>query len=378
MARIRLFNPENDIMLQWPAKVTAARAHTLGANVEALRRSGSMLPVWWSERGDAIIVAEEDRGTCRTWLEDMAALFPTLSGIATATEEDTGKEGAPWGWSGDAARHLSAAGAVCPTLAELEGMRMLSHRRTSLKVMEYLKRTTNIPMPALPAEAATETEVERAARGCGGAFYMKAPWSSSGRGVVRFDSMSPRAMERARGIIRHQGSVMLEQALDGVQDFAMLYHIENGRAEWRGYSLFFNTHASYGGNLLCGDDAIEQRLADAGADRGVLHTIREATARALSEIIGTHYTGWLGVDMLLTSDGLVAPCIEVNLRMTMGVVAHYLTERILAPGVEAVYTVEPHREGRENNSPTVVDGRLTAGELMLTPPGAFDFRIRVI
>lgn len=378
MSEIRLFNPENDIMLQWPAERTISSAHTLSANVEALRRAGAMLPVWWSTPGDAVVVSAADRTHSQKWLDEMSALFPQLSHVAIASDADAGKPGAPWGWSGDAARRLINAGAECPSIAQLERMRMLSHRRTSRMVMEYLKQHSAIPLPTLPVEATTEAEAQIATAASPGGFYIKSPWSSSGRGVAQFDTMSDKALQRIRGIIRHQGSVMIEQALDGRQDFAMLYHIADGKAHWKGYSLFFNSRSSYSGNLLCDDATIEHRLVSAGADRATLVAIRDCIECALSEIIGRDYTGWLGVDMLIDRDGMIAPCIEVNLRMTMGVVAHFLAERILAPGTEATYSVEPRSTMTKNSSPTVVDGRLTAGELMLTPPeGAFDFKISV-
>lgn len=185
MPYIRLFNPENDIMLQWPAERTISSVHTLSPNVEALRRAGAMLPVWWSSPGDAVIVHDDDSLYSRKWLDEMSALFPFLSHVSIVSATDTGKPGAPWGWSGDAARRLSRAGAECPSIAQLERMRMLSHRCTSLMVMEYLKQNSTIPLPLLPTEATTVEEVQLAVASSPNGFYIKSPWSSSGRGVVQ-------------------------------------------------------------------------------------------------------------------------------------------------------------------------------------------------
>jgi hypothetical protein len=380
MNHIRLFNPENDIMLQWPTRRSAVGSHTLSAPVRALHRAGAMLPVWWADAGDAVVVDADSREACSAWLADMAKLFPRLSDVGIADAGDAGKFGAPWGWSGDAARQLSAVGAVCPDEAALERMRMLSHRRTSIAVMERLAMAMpDVQFPQSAVEVRSVDELTDVARQIGGAFYLKAPWSSSGRGVVRFDALMPKAVERAQGAIRRQGSVMVERALDAIQDFAMLFYIDNGIVEWRGYSLFFNAHAStsYGGNLLCDDTGIERRLADMGADATLLHRIASALTDIFTDLIADAYTGWLGVDMLLTRDGVIAPCVEVNLRMTMGVVAHVLTERFLAPGVEAVYSVEPRRADEKVPAPVIEAGRLVDGTLMLTPPSAFAFKISV-
>lgn len=368
-------------MLQWSTRRSAVDSHTLSAPVRALHRAGAMLPVWWADAGDAVLVDSADYEVCRAWLADMTMQFPQLREVGVADAGDVGKVGAPWGWSGDAARQLSAVGAVCPDEEALERMRMLSHRRISVEVINRLAvAMPDVQLPTPPIEARSVDELAEAARQVGGAFYMKAPWSSSGRGVVRFDGLTPKALERARGVIRRQGSVMVERALDGIQDFAMLFYAADGRVEWRGYSLFFNAHSStsYGGNLLSDDADIERRLVDKGADRVVLRRIADEMSNILAEIIADNYTGWLGVDMLLTRDGMIAPCVEVNLRMTMGVVAHVFTERYLAPGVEAIYTVEPRRDYENVGTAVVEAGRLVDGVLMLTPTGEFTFKISTV
>ena len=64
----------------------------------------------------------------------------------------------------------------------------------------------------------------------------------------------------------------------------------------------------------------------------------------LSRWLGTGYRGPLGVDMMLCRvegrDGLcVHPCVEVNLRRTMGRVAADLA-RFLAPGAKARFAID--------------------------------------
>lgn len=385
---IRLFNPENDIMLQWPA--AERRTHTLTEAVESFRCAGAMLPVWWSQGGDAVVVPDSQCDTCSRWLDEMTKLFPMLDEIKIAHEGMGELRGAPWGWSSDAARKLTPYGALCPDVDSLERIRQLSHRRTGIAVMERLHRLMpDVELPMLPIEVSAVEQLAEAFRALGGDVYMKSPWSSSGRGVVRVSALTAQIEQRAAGIIRRQGSVTLERALDGVQDFAMLFRMERGRAHFEGYSLFFNSHGtSYGGNLLASDAEIESRLVALGADRGVLHRLQTVMPDVLSDIIGDDYEGWLGVDMLVARGGMVNPCIELNLRMTMGVVAHELTSRLLAPGVEGRFTVAPvaadptdheiDRTGHEKEaSPRIAEGRLAGGVLYLTPPGKFAFKIEI-
>ena len=39
---------------------------------------------------------------------------------------------------------------------------------------------------------------------------------------------------------------------------------------------------------------------------------------AIAEVVAPGYSGPLGIDMLATGDGRINPCVEMNLRMTMG------------------------------------------------------------
>lgn len=188
-------------------------------------------------------------------------------------------------------------------------------------------------------------------------FYVKAPWSSSGRGVFRGRDISE---AQVAGIIRRQGSVMLERGYDGVQDFAALYYARGGDVAFHGYSMFFTGGAAYGGNLLLTDEEIARRIGEmAGAAR--LAEVRCEVGRLLAETAAAPgYEGPLGVDMLVyrSGDGFdIAPCIEVNLRYTMGFVAHGAVER----GVRGRMTVTS-------------GGDIPAGAFALSAPaGGFRF-----
>ena len=44
----------------------------------------------------------------------------------------------------------------------------------------------------------------------------------------------------------------------------------------------------------------------------------ERQQKILNEVIAPHYEGLFGVDLLVTADGRINPCVEINLRRTMG------------------------------------------------------------
>ncbi|MDE6174295.1 MAG: hypothetical protein K2F88_01880, partial [Duncaniella sp.] len=64
---------------------------------------------------------------------------------------------------------------------------------------------------------------------------------------------------------------------------------------------------------------------------GCLDSVIGNEEKILGGLIGNSYRGWLGVDMMVyrEDDAMkLMPCIELNLRMTMGVVALKMQEKL--------------------------------------------------
>lgn len=299
--KLHLFNPENDLAL-----AAGTANFTPPKNVTAFRDALAALPAWLADDGDNIVAP----GLDPRWLESKG-LNVGLEPVGTP---------APWGWSACAVARFRALGITGP-FPDTDAIRRLSHRRTALLLRRALDGRLPYPLPAEPVEI---TDIAMLPGGTND-FFMKAPWSCSGRGVVDCSGMSAAAIRsRAAGTIRRQGSVMLEQRLAKVRDFAMLFTARDGRVTYRGLSLFFNTSATaYGGNIV----APEEELA-AELDVPYLAETADAVAGALTGIIGSDYEGPLGVDMMLHGPGrLICPTVEVNLRCTMGFVALALQRR---------------------------------------------------
>lgn len=370
--KLHLFNPENDIALAFNASHI-----NLSVGVKTLRKSGALLPLWWAEVDDAVLVTD---GYDKEYVEMIRQLF----GIETEVVESVAHGsavGAPWGWSRMSANELHNAGASVPDETTLERIRNLSHRRTSIKIFNELTSLSTYRYAGHINEAHSLEEIYDIMRSTDSKVYLKAPWSSSGRGVIKTDiSDLSRHKARIRNIIRQQGSIMCEQSLDNIQDFAMLFFIDDDSiVSWRGYSIF-TTHGNtaYTGNILASDEELENILIAHGAPAHILTELKNTLPSILKKIVGNSYHGWLGIDMLLTADGRIDPCVELNLRMTMGVVAHEWTSRYLASGLTGYFSVAPGTTGSVHPTPQIDAGKLTAGSIILTPPGSgFEFRISI-
>lgn len=293
MGRLYWFCPENDLAL-----AAGLSRYTPPRVALEMRRAGALLPTLWASESDRVLVME--RGDRVDSAEDLAV--------------------EPWGWSPYVRTALLKAGvneSLLPSDRRVERIRQLSHRRSASRVLELCGYPTDlIPVEAADIDSAMAEIARR-----GGDAVVKLPWSCSGRGVVETRSMSPEALRKMlAGMIGRQGSVMIEPRYERTADFAALFRIDNGTVSHEGYSSFTtDAGGHYRGNLIAPQSQIRASLPRA-VDEWI-----ELLIPALAEVYGTDYEGWLGVDMLSYRDAAgeekVMPCVEVNLRMTMGVAA---------------------------------------------------------
>lgn len=375
--KLYLFNPENDLAL-----AAGTANYTPAANVREFHRAGAMLPLWYSNGKSTIL------GDCTHsgWLVRKCDEFGFEAAV---TDVAAGcYELCPWGWSANTIRQFEnagVAGSCLPDMAFAERMRQLSHRRSAAWMSRRLAALVDYQLPEPPVEAVSLEQVHEFVTRHDGCF-VKSPWSGSGRGVVDSTLIPVRQLDRiADGIIRRQGSVMLEPRLDKMMDFAMLFEssAEAGCVRHVGYSAFFNETANaYGGNRIMTDDRLCELLASEVGYEPIGQTV-QAIVPLLAELLhASGYNGYLGVDMMVyrssSREMLICPAVEINLRMTMGVVAWHLGRNVVAPGHEATLRVRYAPDGPVADNYIVRSGRIVSGELNLVPvSGPFRFTLSV-
>lgn len=342
MRRLFLFNPENDIALgSGLPRITPPRQAGL------LHRAGAMLPFWLGEEGDSVIVAPEDLTAATAWRKEIVKITG-VTGPCPVAGCSPGEELtlSPWGWSRDAAWQFVKAGvkeeSIEQIMADMDVRRDLSHRKSALRFLDcWVRRGNRLPF-TMPRVAFSAEDVMRFVETVGTAV-VKSPWSSSGRGVFPVSSSTVAAsLSRIVGIIRRQGSVVMEPMLPKSQDFAMLFYYKDGIVRFEGYSLFFNsTDTNYGGNYIGSDDMIMEKLTRL-VPRDYVESVRNEVMEILPMVLGDGYEGPLGVDMMVCGDEEAAywidPCVEINLRYTMGFVAKGVWKKL---GREGVMSIAP-------------------------------------
>ena len=317
MRSIFIFNPENDLAL-----ANGGPNYTAPPFAQQLRRDLQLLPAWYAPAGSGVVC----RGArqAQRWLDaqrlDVEAMEPEwLRGMGGCRFE-------PWGWSPAMLHWLEGRGVgreCLPTAAQVDEWRGLSHRRTSVALHRAVAELAGGPLSPSPVELSSLDAVLRFAAANPGC-YVKSPWSGSGRGVYRV--LQPGARDFAQwclGIIRRQGSVMCEQAFDRCLDFALELRCSGGDCRVGGYSVFASDfHSQYAHGLVAGAD--ELRAMVAGLYPG-FDAVEQMAVEAVRRVVAARYDGWVGLDMLLyrLPGGTVGinPCVELNLRPTMGLVA---------------------------------------------------------
>ena len=292
-----VFNPENDMAL-----ADGHPGYTPPVQIQQMRRELWWLPQWWAEDEDIVWNGEE-----RLNLSDDTRILP-------------------WGWSPALCHQLKQAGvqeSLLPSQKELELLRQLSHRQTAVSLLQELRGELPLDghLAGKSALCRDIKEAEETANAYGEAL-LKSPWSSSGRGLMKTDN--PQWKAWASRILKAQGSVVVEQFLHKVTDFALEFWLDGkGGVEYRGLSLFYtNERGAYLGNWVAPE---EQKLAWL-AQYIPLQYLQEIRAWWTARLSRFDYAGPVGIDMMLAQEG-ICPCIEVNWRWTMGLVSCLVAEQ---------------------------------------------------
>lgn len=323
MPTLHIFNPWHD-----EALAASTPFYTPTRAARTLERDLATLPAWWANEGDYVLLPD-DAGLHTELLPAhvqyiCAGERERLSALRFARVE-------PWGWDALLVRRLQRLGidpALLPTNEELQGIRWRSSRQTACQLLPMLCQRVEHTVGE-SAWCTTTEEVEASVERYGTAI-LKAPWSCSGRGVFRAQHpMSEALLQRAKRLLREQGAVEAEPYYQRKADLALEFCMAD-TLHYEGLSVFRSTPTGgYGGNVLLPQEELWLLLPT--HLRATLAAVRTAIAEVLPPLLKEHYRGPLGIDMMVveTAEGLrLHPCVELNLRNTMGRVACLLEKRL--------------------------------------------------
>ena len=373
--KLYVFNPDADMAL-----ADGKENYIAPASARLMARDLALLPLWYAGVGDGVLAPSAYNEAFLQRMSDLCGLDvrlvtePEITDYANAWPF-------PWGWSPSLRRYLLQRGVSpdrLPPVSMWQSYRRMASRERVAELLEVFRE-----MPACCGEshnlrglAECRAYVERLGRS-----VLKAPWSGSGKGLCWCEERFTEAIAGwCARVLREQGCVAASPVYDKVADFAMEFFSDgHGGISFQGYSLFrTNKRGAYLGNALLSD----------GQAAGCLNRFFPLetlfrTGEVLKALLSRHffaYAGPLGVDMMVCRSGegfLLHPCVEINLRMNMGILAAHLQRRLLAPGTIGSFSVEcypspealyaRHAEDEACFPAVVSGGRLVSGYFPLVP-----------
>lgn len=370
--KLHIFNPENDLALaDGGANYCPTPAATL------IAQNLASLPLWFADKDDKVLLP--DNTHCE-YHKRMSSLFPVAAPYENSMCNDISLC-MPWGWSAQIKRRLSVMGlsTIMPTDDEITSIRELSNRQSSIKILTAL-RNSGIDTPALPMYYTNADDVA-AFINSRPRCVVKAPWSGSGKGIAwGIGRVEPPMEHFYKGVIRRQGGVICEEFLNSKVEFAMEFFTENNNVTFAGYSLFNSFKGSYSGNVLASNDDIETFLTRF-IPQEQLCKIKETLPDILKSMLcNSGYTGYFGIDMMIYDDNgtnRLNPCMELNLRMNMGMTARIFFDRYVAEECtgkfEVAFFKKPgeayamHMANKDSFPLKTENGKITGGYIELSP-----------
>lgn len=372
--RLHLFNPDTDMAL------ADGRANYLPpSSAHQMALDLAILPMWYATSGDGILAASAYNDV---FFQQMKVLFNKDIFLVTEPEvcEYDNITPIPWGWNASVRRYLYQKGVpliALPSDDELKRWRMMASRERIAECLAEL-----LHMPSCCGESVNLYNLKDCQNYVDnhGHAVLKAPWSGSGRGLLWCERGYTQTVAGwCSNVLCRQGCVVAAPVYDKVEDFAMEFQSDgHGNIRFVGYSLFqTNARGAYRGNILLSDSDFEKWMAQYISVKTLLQ-IRVAVQNVLAKLCAS-YIGFLGVDMMVcrAEKFLVHPCVEINLRMNMGIIACQLYKNLLAPATTGRFYIEYYSSSEnlyeshvqdEMAAPLVVkNSRVVSGYLSLVP-----------
>lgn len=325
---LHIFNPEHDLALACDIE-----NYSPPAAAQKLYSDLGFIPALWADNGDVVMVEDrmsaldawrnlqrqmtgflgDDDVLCRS----VEFVTPTDIHSLQITTVDV------WGWDCAIRHKLLKHGIQEKLLPDKKGIvavRELSHRRNALNLLKHLNGEGIIGEGFV---CSNYEDVEHLLSSYHH-IVVKAPWSCSGRGIRYVDGfITYHQSGWIKNMLKAQGSVIVEPYYKKVRDFGMEFFSNGtGCIEYCGLSLFDTDNWMYSGSVLASESYKTKVLTDY-ISLDLIDAVRKKIMSYLGFVYSGRYCGMFGVDMMVVEDKsehryLLHPCVEINLRRTMG------------------------------------------------------------
>ncbi|MFV0537191.1 MAG: hypothetical protein ACK5M3_07445 [Dysgonomonas sp.] len=332
--KIHYFNPGHETAVH-----NGSPYYTVPANIATMQQELAFLPAWYGDKNDLVLVEKSN------------SYFSLLNGNIhnlpqAITQEELTIYGdadiSLWGVSPQAVHHfdmLNKEYEIDLNIPKWYDEYKILNSRSNAKdcLTEIIKQIPQIQDSIIPQVCTELSEIDNAVKFSPVQLLAKAPYSSSGRGLLWLpvSGLTRTENQILHGILKKQGSVSVERVLDKTTDFAMEFLTDGrGNIQFAGYSLFeTNSKGAYVSNDLGSQQSIEKKLTE-NIPLELLNKVKEVLTSILKEKYAQLYKGCIGVDMMIYTDEKdykLHPCVEINMRFNMGYLALKLFENFIVP-----------------------------------------------
>lgn len=320
---LHIFNPEHDIALAYDNKYfTAPHAG------RQLRHDLDYLPALWAEEGDCVLVENVNSAQ-----QHVLRFQRYGKHVYFVNKEDVRHLSAqidnvlPWGWDASVKFQLGqmdVRDSILLNNEQLADIRKLSNRQFASVVLKELQASlSNTTLLGEAFYVDNLVDLENILQQ-NGRVVIKAPWSSSGRGVRYIDTVLDAALANwTKNIIKTQGGIMIEPYYNKVKDFGVEFYSDAEGVHYAGLSVFHTLNGAYIGNSLA-NEVEKQSTLSTYISNELLNKVITTLELLLTTRLKGIYSGPLGVDMMIVTSKngfMLHPVVEINLRRTMGHVA---------------------------------------------------------
>ncbi|WP_102407727.1 hypothetical protein [Parabacteroides bouchesdurhonensis] len=383
--KIHYFNPGHETAI-----LLGTENYTPPTNVQKMIQELALLPIWYSEPEDYVLVNDDNSSLFLSLLPKEIHPFATpvtYKDIKKGISSSIPIEASPWGISPHSINLFEKLKQNSPSEITVpqwkDEYKQLTGRQTATECLNKIRELLpDMPIPVSPGFYTNIQEIEKYMLAYNAPFILKTPYSSSGRGLHPIDRcITEKDRTWINRAINKQGAISIECRLNKIQDFAMEFYSDGkGEVQYQGLSVF-NTEekGAYSGNVLQNQEMMRKRISSFTGETKLQH-IQNTVGHVLKDTFGAIYSGYLGVDMLIYKDKgnyNIHPCIEINMRYTMGMVALRLFQKYIDSRATGDFRItydgkageaySHHHFMQETYPLKLEDGKIIKGYLSLCP-----------
>lgn len=316
--------------------------------LQEMEQDLATLPFVFCTKDDVVLSESKPSDFYLEMLENCGFEIPDFCTLAQIESfpKNSFRDILPWGWSPAAHFKLKNVKTKCinefresPVNSWRNEHKTLFERSTSLdflqRILKNHPRSFFIPESLTGVKVFNQDELEKLLEEYQ-SIVVKAPLSSSGRGIqiIRKSKLNSSNKQWIAGIFKQQNYLVAEPFLEKIIDFSFQFRIlPDANIRYSGHSVFeTSSNGQYRSTFI--HAGLKAILPEENV-KNVMGMIENTAQIVKDQLIFSDYAKWhrgyLGVDALLfrhMNEIKVQPCIEINSRMNMGVLAQLVEKRV--------------------------------------------------